>query len=86
VISDTALHFRISDRGPGIQPEQTERLFLLFNRLQQPGFKGGFGIGLAIARRVAHAHGGNLKYADRADGGAVFTLTLQMNRPRGGAV
>jgi signal transduction histidine kinase len=46
--------------------------------MQQPGFKRGFGIGLAIAMRVAHAHGGSLDYADRPGGGAVFTLTLPM--------
>ncbi len=78
VFADTALHFRVSDRGPGIPPEQVGRLFSLFNRMQQPGFSGGFGIGLAIAQRVAQAHGGTLDYADRTGGGAVFTLTLSL--------
>ena len=80
VFADTALHVRVSDRGPGIQPAQRARLFSIFNRMQQPDTrshsKGGFGIGLAIARRVALAHGGLLEYADREGGGAVFTLTL----------
>jgi signal transduction histidine kinase len=86
VFADTALRFRVSDRGPGIQAEQTERLFLIFNRMQRPDFKGGFGIGLAIARRVAQVHGGTLEYADRVGGGAVFTLSLPVIRYSGGSV
>jgi two-component system sensor histidine kinase KdpD len=76
---DAALHFRVSDRGPGVAAGQVSRMFSVFNRLQQPGFTGGFGIGLAIARRIAQAHGGNLLYADRAGGGAVFTLSLPLS-------
>lgn len=83
ILADTALHFRVSDRGPGLHPYQIDRMFTVFSRMQQTGFEGGFGIGLAIAQRVAHAHGGTLKYADRVGGGAVFTLTLPLssNRP-----
>jgi signal transduction histidine kinase len=80
VFADTALHFRVRDSGPGIRPEQRSRLSALFNRMQQTSFKDGFGIGLAIARRVAHAHGGSLDYADRAGGGAVFTLSLPLRQ------
>jgi signal transduction histidine kinase len=77
--ADKALHLRVSDCGPGILPEHIERLFSPFQRLQQAGgAKGGFGIGLAIVRRVAQAHGGRLAYADRVGGGAVFTLTLPL--------
>jgi signal transduction histidine kinase len=76
VYADSALHFRVSDRGPGIPADQIGRLFFIFNRTPQLDIKGGFGIGLAIAQRVAHVHGGILTYADRAGGGAVFTLTL----------
>ena len=79
IFADTALHFRVSDRGLGIHPEHRARLFSIFNRMQQSDFKGGFGIGLAIVQRVAHAHGGSLKYADRPGGGAVFTLTLPLS-------
>jgi signal transduction histidine kinase len=80
VFAGTALHFRVSDRGPGVHPDQIDRLFFIFNRVQQSDFKNGFGIGLAMARRVAEAHGGTLEYAKRGDGGAVFTLTLPLNR------
>ena len=79
VLADTALHFRVSDRGPGIHDDQIERMFSVFHRMQQPGFKDGFGIGLAITQRVAQAHGGTLKYADRVDGGAFFTLSVPLS-------
>jgi signal transduction histidine kinase len=80
VFAGTALYFRVSDRGPGVHPDQIERLFFIFNRVQQSDFKNGFGIGLAMARRVAEAHGGTLEYARREGGGAVFTLTLPLTR------
>jgi signal transduction histidine kinase len=90
IFSDSALHFCVSDRGPGIQPDQIGRMFSVFSRMQKPGFKGelssGFGIGLAIVQRVAHAHGGTLKYADRLDGGAVFTLSIPLASDRAGSI
>ena len=79
VFADSALHFRISDRGPGIHPSQKSRPFSVFNRPQQAPLKEGFGIGLAIAQRVAVVHAGSLQYADRAGGGAVFTLAFPLN-------
>jgi signal transduction histidine kinase len=87
VLADEALHFRVSDRGPGIPPDQIGRLFSIFNRMPQPAVKAGFGIGLAIVQRIALVHGGTLDYADRAGGGAVFTLTvpLSSDEPDGAA-
>jgi signal transduction histidine kinase len=86
-LADEALHFRVSDRGPGIPPDQIGRLFSIFNRMPQPAVKAGFGIGLAIVQRIALVHGGTLDYADRAGGGAVFTLTvpLSSDEPDGAA-
>jgi signal transduction histidine kinase len=83
MFADKALHFRVSDRGPGIDPDQVGRLFSIFKRTRKPDFNSGFGIGLAIAQRVAHAHGGTLEYADREGGGAVFTLTLSIVQHHG---
>ena len=79
VFADEALHFRVSDRGPGIQAGQLERLLSIYSRVQPNDFKSGFGIGLAITQRVARVHGGRLEYAQRAGGGAVFTLILPLS-------
>ncbi|MDS1271512.1 HAMP domain-containing sensor histidine kinase [Lipingzhangella sp. LS1_29] len=69
----------VHDDGPGISPEERERIFERFARLhdarrQDPG---GSGLGLAIAREVALAHDGVLEVGDSPElGGALFTLRL----------
>ncbi|HMQ31156.1 MAG TPA: HAMP domain-containing sensor histidine kinase [Chloroflexaceae bacterium] len=77
---DTAL-LRVSDDGPGIPPEERERIFLPF--VQGPGEAGrGTGLGLALCREVAQAHGGRI-WADGGDGGqgAVFSVLLPAAAP-----
>jgi two-component system sensor histidine kinase KdpD len=72
-----ALAFSVCDRGPGIAPEERERVFVPFHRA--PGAApdvGGTGLGLAVARALAEAQGGTLTYAPREGGGSVFTLRL----------
>ena len=78
VSADTMLRYRIIDRGPGIPLEQHQRLFQIFHRANDAPRNEGFGIGLAIAWRVAKIHGGLLEYADHADGGAVFVFSLPL--------
>ncbi|WP_273206397.1 ATP-binding protein [Marinobacter subterrani] len=57
----------ICDQGPGILPEDRERALSRFTRLDQRQGAGA-GLGLAIARRIAELHGGQLTLADRKDG------------------
>ncbi|MBN7768740.1 two-component sensor histidine kinase [Marinobacter daepoensis] len=59
----------VCDQGPGISPDERERALSRFVRLDQRQ-GGGAGLGLAIARRIAELHGGNLILTDRPDGGA----------------
>jgi len=64
----------ISDTGPGIQPEPSEKIF-------EPGFStraGSPGLGLAVSRKIIEQHGGRLAAANRAGSGATFTLTLPL--------
>ncbi|OKI09295.1 two-component sensor histidine kinase [Streptomyces sp. CB02923] len=65
---------RVEDDGPGVPPEERERIFERFVRLDDARSRddGGAGLGLAIARDVAERHGGTL--AVRA--GSVFELRL----------
>lgn len=66
---------RVCDQGPGIKPDDRERIFEMFERLGRTG-DGGSGLGLYISRRLARAMGGELTVSDAEGGGAVFTLRL----------
>ena len=55
---------QIDDRGPGIPPENVERVFEPFFTTR----RGGHGLGLAIARSLARAHGGDITFEARTDG------------------
>ncbi len=70
----------VSDRGPGIAAGQEQRIFEKFYRV--PGVEGsGFGLGLAICRGIAMAHGGELSAHNRAGGGAEFRMQLPIEGP-----
>jgi two-component system osmolarity sensor histidine kinase EnvZ len=67
----------IRDRGPGVPANELERLKRPFTRLDDArGGPAGAGLGLAIAERVARAHGGSLELAPRAGGGLAARLRL----------
>ena len=63
--------------GPGIPPEELERVFEPFYRLESSRNRdsGGTGLGLSIARDIAQAHGGSLTLANLPAGGLEATLT-----------
>ena len=65
----------VSDRGPGIPTEATERLFEKFYHGDDRK-TGGLGLGLSIARGLIEAHGGKLTAENRDGGGARFIITL----------
>nr|WP_239027300.1 ATP-binding protein [Ramlibacter algicola] len=68
---------RVCDRGPGVPPEQRERIFEPFYRL--PGAserEGGVGLGLALVRSIAQRHHGSVHCEGRDGGGACFVLRL----------
>ncbi len=75
-----AIHVR--DTGPGIAPERMEEVFQPFVRLEGSRNRttGGVGLGLAVARQIARAHGGDVTLSNRAGGGLAATLSL----PRSG--
>jgi len=70
---DAAL--RIADRGPGVRPEDRDRLFERFFRGGPASGTGVGGIGLSVVRWVAEAHGGSVRLLD-SDRGAVFEVVL----------
>lgn len=71
----TGVEITVADTGPGIPPEERDRLFEEFSRFGS-GAEEGLGIGLAISREIALALGGDLLLApDRAEG-AAFAFRL----------
>ena len=70
------VRFALSDRGTGFDPEQAERIFGVFERLQGSGQSEGTGIGLSICRRIVQRHGGSIAAQSSVGDGARFTVTL----------
>jgi len=66
--------FFVRDNGMGIAPEQRERVFGLFNKLDPK--TEGTGIGLSIVKRIIEAHGGRIWVESEAGKGAAFHFTL----------
>jgi signal transduction histidine kinase len=73
---------RVNDHGPGVPPDQRERIFEPFYRL--PGASerdGGVGLGLALVKSIAERHDGTVRCEDNPGGGASFVveLPIQLN-------
>jgi signal transduction histidine kinase len=68
----------IEDHGPGIPPEECEKVFAPFYRLERSrnSDTGGVGLGLSIARTIAREHGGDITLANRRDHGLCACLEL----------
>ena len=66
----------VGDTGPGMPPEDRERVFERFVRLDPARGTGGAGLGLAIARWVAEAHGGQVRIVTSGPGGSIFAASL----------
>ena len=70
------LRLRVRDTGAGIPGDKLGEIFDPYYTTKAEGS----GLGLWIAQQIAMAHGGDLRAENAADGGAVFILTLPLNR------
>jgi len=66
------------DSGPGIPPEEFERVFEPFYRRRGTRDNLGTGLGLALVRQIAQRHGGGAHCASMADGRSSFVITLPL--------
>lgn len=68
----------IEDDGPGVAPEEIERLFEPFYRHEPSRSRetGGIGLGLAVVRSIARAHGGDVTLQNRPEGGLLARVVL----------
>ncbi len=69
----------VLDRGPGVPPDAREKIFEAFYRVE--GYSeqsGGVGLGLALVRQIATAHGGSVRCEARDGGGSRFVAELPL--------
>ena len=71
-IGPDAVELEIADTGPALSDEQRQQAFELLPTAQ----RGGTGWGLAVVRRIAELHGGDVTAANCPEGGAAFTLRI----------
>ena len=71
----------VRDHGPGIAPEDVERIFGQFERAMRRTKAGSFGIGLWVVRGICEAMRGTIRVESRAGEGATFIVTLPRRTP-----
>jgi signal transduction histidine kinase len=78
VPSDATIAIHIDDEGPGVPADRLDDVFRPFVRLEGSRSRetGGAGLGLAVARDVARAHGGDVELRNRVPKGLTAILTL----------
>lgn len=62
----------VADTGPGVAPENRDKLFKPFFTTKPDGM----GMGLSLSRSIVEAHGGHLDFTDNPGGGSIFVMTL----------
>jgi signal transduction histidine kinase len=78
-----ALVLSVCDRGPGVPPEDRERIFEPFFRARGASERhGGVGLGLSLARQIAIAHRATIACQPRAGGGSCFVVAFPLDAAR----
>jgi two-component system sensor histidine kinase KdpD len=75
-VGEGELVIAVRDHGPGLPPQDVERVFERFYRGTGSSDRFGTGMGLAIARGLIALQGGRITVANHAAGGAIFTLAI----------
>ena len=80
---DRTCRIIVDDNGIGFEPKFTERIFQPFQRLHLRREYEGSGMGLAICRRIAERHGGDITAKSTPGEGATFIVTLPLQQQTG---
>ncbi|CAN5360108.1 ATP-binding protein [soil metagenome] len=81
-LADGHARFWVSDSGPGVAPEDAERIFARFGRATSSRRRSqGAGLGLSIVRAIAEAHHGRVELRSPPGEGATFTLVVPVDAP-----
>lgn len=72
---------RVNDEGPGVDDDELDAIFIPFHRGRRAKNGEGYGLGLAIARRVVEAHGGTIRARNRPEGGLSMEIELPSRNP-----
>jgi two-component system sensor histidine kinase KdpD len=78
---DGRMELAVIDHGPGIAPEDRDRVFEEFVRLRTSTDGAGTGLGLAIVQALANANGGSVRCETTPGGGATFVVELPIASP-----
>ncbi|TCZ73736.1 PAS domain S-box protein [Flaviaesturariibacter aridisoli] len=70
-----------SDNGIGFRPDQSDRIFEVFQRLHTREKFEGTGVGLAIVKRIVDSHHGRIRASGQEGGGATFEIVLPEKQP-----
>ena len=70
----------VSDNGPGIEPEATDKIFNPFFTSKE----GGTGLGLPITKKLVDVHGGTIEVKSEPGGGAEFVVTFPKSSAKNG--
>lgn len=83
MVVGNSLQFRVKDTGIGIEPENSNLIFIRFQRIENPTTtrEGGIGLGLPIAQAYAKLLNGEITFESRCGVGSEFTLTIPLTIP-----
>jgi two-component system sensor histidine kinase KdpD len=77
-LADQEMHIEVADRGVGIPPDDLNRIFDKFFRVNYPDRTTGSGLGLSICKGIVELHGGRIWAQNRPAGGAVVAFRLPL--------
>jgi len=83
---DSNAVLQVADKGIGISPKDTSRIFNRFYRVKNEivSEAGGSGLGLTLVKHIAEAHGGRIKVESEPGKGSIFSVILPLSGPRKG--